>query len=224
MDFVCRKLGELKGTESKVDSTRRLENLKEKYDDLMVKTVKLERQLKISEDYEKATDLLFELGIKNDLSNADELIPKFMSSWKGDEGFMHRYLNLVELARDKWRALHDLTEMRRGSVQPEQAQHTTPTIEPIDTEAGKVQKQLPVPASAVPEEGREEDAEEDADLAEEDDDEGEDPESEEEFEEEGFESEPGKPMVTVLTEEKEEPPGECRAIVPVSSEGDKNDD
>lgn len=67
--------------------------------------MKLERQLKASKHFQEATDLLLELGLKKDFSNTDELIPKFMSAWKGDESFMHKFLNLVKLAGDKKRAL-----------------------------------------------------------------------------------------------------------------------
>jgi hypothetical protein len=172
MDFVCRKLDELKGTgstESKVDSTRRLEELKTRYMDRMVKTVKLERKLKGSKHFDEATDLLLELGLNKDLSNADELIPKFMSSWKGDMSFMHEFLNLVDLARDKKTAEQALTLMRSGSVKAEPSQVRAPVIDP--EEPGEAQKQLPV--NDEEEDDEEEDAEENADLAEKDDDEGE---------------------------------------------------
>lgn len=124
MNFVLKKLGELKGTgESGQDKKGRLQQLKEEYDDLVVKTVKLERQLKTSNDFEEATALLLELGMKKVLSNVDEVIPKFVSAWKGDESFMHQVLNLAELARDKNRALQALTIMRSAEpVKPEPSQ------------------------------------------------------------------------------------------------------
>lgn len=227
-DFISTRLAELKGSGSTLDSAdsvRRLQSLKKTYGELKANTVRLDRELKTSrsKDFDKATHLLVQLGLKRDFSNVDELTPKFISAWKGDEAFMHEFLNLLELARDKKRVLQALTAMRSPGrsepfkPEPSQFQGTAP-----EPDLGKVQKHLPVSASHVSE-AEEEDDEEDADLAEEDHDEAEDLESEEEFEEDGFESEPGKPTVTVLTEEKNES-ADCTAIVPLSSEDDENDD
>jgi hypothetical protein len=117
--------------------------------------------------------LLVQLGLKRDFSNVDELIPKFVSSWKGDMSFMHEFLNLVDLARDKKTAEQALTLMRSGSVKAEPSQVRAPVIDPED--AGEAQKQLPVNDEGEDDEeedDEEEDTEEDADLAEEEDDDG----------------------------------------------------
>lgn len=135
-DFILRKLAELKGTETKVDSTRRLADLKEQYDDVVVKTVKLERQLQTSPHFREAIDMLFELGLRKDLSNVDEVVPKFVAAWKGDESFMHEIINLTELAANKKRVLQTLTTMRAGPVKPEPSQVPNGTVENSTVDPG----------------------------------------------------------------------------------------
>jgi hypothetical protein len=110
--FIRKRVAELQGGQTTEDRDANYNAVKSKYEDLMIKTVRLERKLKASKYFQEATDLLLELGLKKDLSNADELVPLFMKAWKGDESFMHEFLNLVELARDKKRALQALTVMR----------------------------------------------------------------------------------------------------------------
>jgi glutamine synthetase type III len=135
-DFILRKLAELKGTETKVDSTRKLEDLKAKYDDVVIKTVKLERQLQTSPHFREATDMLLKLGLRKDLSNVDEVVPKFVSVWKGDESFMHQFINLTELAANKKRVLQALTVMRSGPVKSEPSEVPNGTVENSTVEPG----------------------------------------------------------------------------------------
>jgi hypothetical protein len=66
---------------------------------------------------------LAEVGLLADLSNAADIIPRFIAAWKkthDDEGFMHEYVSFVELAVEKKQVEQKLDELRpAANVAPE---------------------------------------------------------------------------------------------------------
>lgn len=75
-----------------------------------------------------------------DLSNAADMIPKFIVAWPkthADQGFMHEYISLVELARDKKQVEQRLSELRTaGEPEPkdDEDEHEENTGEDDDEE------------------------------------------------------------------------------------------
>ena len=117
MGFVLKRRDELKGNGSSQSTSADYQRLKVRYSDLVSKVAKKDAELKeIEIHYHEANDLLAGLGLKKDFSNANELIPQFISAWKGPVEFMHEYLSLVELARDKRETEQLLRTLRSGST------------------------------------------------------------------------------------------------------------
>jgi len=111
--LIRKRLEELTGHSMREDVD--YEGLKAKYSELSSKVAKKDLELKeISPLYHNANVLIHSLGLKGDFSNADELIPQFISAWKDDAEFMHEYITLVELARDKRQTERLLRTIRSG--------------------------------------------------------------------------------------------------------------
>jgi ribosomal protein L44E len=115
-DFLKKRAEELTG--QSIGEGADYGSLKAKYSELVNKVAKKDAELKeITPYYHEANTLLAGLGLKKDFSNADELIPQFTSAWKGRVEFMHEYVSLVELARDKRQAERRLSTIR-GQPKP----------------------------------------------------------------------------------------------------------
>lgn len=132
MSFVLRRRDELKGNGTSQSTSVDYQRLKLRYSELVRKVAKKDDELTtITPYYSEANDLLAGLGLKKDFSNASELIPQFISAWKGPVEFMHEYLSLVELARDKCETERLLRTLRLGSTKedplsPKDEEHRLP--------------------------------------------------------------------------------------------------
>lgn len=113
--FMSQRIIELSGSD---ENGRRLryEELKNQYNKLVREVAKKDAELAATPYYHEANDLLAGLGLKKDFSNADELIPKLTKQWKGPAEFLHEYISLVELARDKRVVERELTQLRSQST------------------------------------------------------------------------------------------------------------
>lgn len=89
------------------DSSPMKMRIRLKYTLIVSKIRKLERYLRRSKRFEEACRLIFDLGLKKDFTNADELIPKFMVLWEADmtslrdTTFFFKFIYLVDLIRDE---------------------------------------------------------------------------------------------------------------------------
>ena len=109
--FIKQRVSELNG--KPYDATDDYDKLKEEHIQLVSQVARLEKQLRTQADaFAEANQLLAELGVKPDLSNTDELIPKFLSAWKGSQEFMHEYISLIEIAEKKKQVEQRLKEIR----------------------------------------------------------------------------------------------------------------
>ena len=88
---------------------------------------RLERQ---SDAFDQANRLLGELGVKSDLSNAGEVIPKFLVAWKGSQEFMHEYISLIEVAEKKKQVETRLRELRSAKPVVSELSTTCPATVP----------------------------------------------------------------------------------------------
>lgn len=114
--FMSRRIIELSGSDEN-GRRARYEELKNQYNKLLRDVAKKDAELAgITPHYHEANDLLAGLGLKKDFSNADELIPKLTKQWKGPAEFLHEYISLVELARDKRVVERELTQLRSQSI------------------------------------------------------------------------------------------------------------
>jgi len=118
MYFVLRRLDELRGTvdpSASIEETgKRYEKLKDRYSCLVEQVAKMLKRLEEWKELLDEADNLFDsLGLKPDLSNlTKEMISKFMLAWRGNQEFMHEYITLVEVAREKKEVETRLREMR----------------------------------------------------------------------------------------------------------------
>jgi hypothetical protein len=119
MGFVLRRLDELRGTvnpgTSDEEASRKYEDLKDKHSRLRAQYKKRLKELSASSEFLKANETLRDVGLLADLSNAKEIIPKFIAAWKKthtDEGFMHEYVSFVELAVEKKHLEQKLDQLR----------------------------------------------------------------------------------------------------------------
>jgi hypothetical protein len=109
--FVKRRVAELSG--KPVDGTGDYGELKDELDKKAIQVARLMKRLSEQADaYGEANHLLAELGIKDDMSNASEVISKFMLAWKGGQEFMHQYITLIETAQKKKQVEQRLKEIR----------------------------------------------------------------------------------------------------------------
>lgn len=123
MGFVLRRLDELRGTvkpgTADEEASRKYEELKAKHKKMQDDFDRRKEELKKHEDYLKATEMLGDLGMLANLSNAPDIIPKFTAAWikthATDQGFMHEYISLLELSRDKKHVEQRLSELRTAS-------------------------------------------------------------------------------------------------------------
>lgn len=126
MNFVLRRLDELRGAvtpgSSDEEAGRKYEELKVKHKKMQNDFDTMKEKLSKHEDYLKANEMLGNLGMLQDLSNADDIIPKFIATWPSahaDQGFMHEYISLIELSRDKKHVEQRLSELRAVAGKPE---------------------------------------------------------------------------------------------------------
>lgn len=117
--FMSQRIIELSGSDENGRHLR-YEELKNQYNKLVREVAKKDTELTaITPHYHEANTLLAGLGLKKDFSNADELIPKLTKEWKGPAEFLHEYISLVELARDKRVVERELTQLRSQSQSTE---------------------------------------------------------------------------------------------------------
>jgi len=100
--------------------------LKREFLGLVRETQALVKTLRDLGTYEQLTGLAFSLGLKADLSNMREIIPKIMDAWKEDQDSLSIFIDLLETAHRKREIQKALNEIRKSQYTPfiESAQHT----------------------------------------------------------------------------------------------------
>jgi hypothetical protein len=118
-EFMRRRVAELEGRPE--DFSGDYGELKKKHSTLYSRVSRKEVDLRegAPEAFAKANESLAQLGMKADLSNADQIIPKLVGAWTGEQDFLHEYISLVELSREKRKVEHRLSEMRTSNQEPE---------------------------------------------------------------------------------------------------------
>jgi vacuolar-type H+-ATPase subunit I/STV1 len=151
MNFVLRRLDDLRGTvrldTSDEEGSRKYEELKAKHKKMQDDFDRRKEKLKEHEDYWKAIEMLRTFGMLADMSDTDEIIPKFTAAWPKthtDQGFMHEFISLVELSRDKKQVEQRLSELRTAS------EH-----EPKDLDVATMTLPQPAMATGTPQQNKE---------------------------------------------------------------------
>jgi hypothetical protein len=149
MGFVLRRLDELRGTvnpgTSDEEASRKYEDLKDKHSKLRAQYKKRLKDLSTSSEFQKANELLRGVGLLADLSNAADIIPKFIAEWKKthtDVGFMHEYVSFVELAVKKMQLEQKLDQLRPAANAPAIA--TIPIAPQQNIEKALIEKEEPL--------------------------------------------------------------------------------
>jgi len=102
--------------------------LKREFLGLVRETQALVKTLRDLGTYEQLTGLAFSLGLKEDLSNIREIIPKILDTWTGDQDSLSIFIDLVETAHRKREVQKALNEIRKHQYTPlteSTTQHST---------------------------------------------------------------------------------------------------
>jgi hypothetical protein len=92
--------------------------LKREFLGLVRETQALVKTLRDLGTYEQLTGLAFSLGLKADLSNIREIIPKIMDAWKEDQDSLSIFIDLLETAHRKREIQKALNEIRKSQYTP----------------------------------------------------------------------------------------------------------
>ena len=111
-DLIKRRIAELEGGEYNPLEEADYEALKREHNQLVREAEKLRRHLKRRKVYSQLLQLAFNLGMKEDLSNLDEITPKILDSWDGWKEDAHQFITLLETIRSKREIEQKLEEIR----------------------------------------------------------------------------------------------------------------
>ena len=111
-DLIKRRIAELEGGEYNPAETADYEALKREHNQLVREAEKLRRHLKRRKVYSQLLQLAFNLGMKEDLSNLDEVVPKILDSWDGWKEDAHQFITLLETIHSKRKIEQKLEEIR----------------------------------------------------------------------------------------------------------------
>ena len=87
-------------------------SLKKDFVLLVKQTRYLVNTLKELGTYEDLTGLAFQLGLREDLSNMEEIIPKLVKAWMGDPDSLNIFIDLLETSKRKREVAESLNQMR----------------------------------------------------------------------------------------------------------------
>jgi hypothetical protein len=96
--------------------------LKREFLGLVRETQALVKTLTDLGTHDKLTELAFSLGLKEDLSNVGEVLPKIMEEWHGDADSLSVFIDLLETANRKREVLKALNEIRKRQYSSKKAE------------------------------------------------------------------------------------------------------
>jgi len=111
-DLIKRRIAELEGREYNPLEEADYEALKREHNRLVREAEKLRRHLKRRKVYKQLLQLAFNLGMKEDLSNLDEVVPKILDGWDGWKEDAHQFITLLETIHSKREIERKLEEIR----------------------------------------------------------------------------------------------------------------
>ena len=111
-DLIKQRIAELEGREYNPLEEADYEALKREHNRLVREAEKLRRHLKGRKVYRQLLQLAFNLGMKEDLSNLDEVTPRILESWDGWKEDAHQFITLLETIRSKREIERKLEEIR----------------------------------------------------------------------------------------------------------------
>ena len=111
-DLIRRRIVELEGGGYNPLEDMDYEGLKREHNRLVREAEKLRRHLKRRKVYKQLLQLAFNCGMKENLSNLDEVTPKILDSWDGWKEDAHQFITLLETIRNKREIEQKLEEIR----------------------------------------------------------------------------------------------------------------
>ena len=112
-DLIRRRIAELEGGEYNPAETEDYEALKREHNQLVRESESIRRHLRRRKVYKQLLQLAFNLGMKEDLSNLDEVTPKILDRWDGWKEDAHQFITLLETIHSKRKIERRLEEIRR---------------------------------------------------------------------------------------------------------------
>jgi len=110
-EFLYKLVGQ-SGVAPKVEAD--YGRLKREFLGLVRETQALVKTLRDLGTYEQLTGLAFSLGLKEDLSNMREIVPKIMEAWTGDQDSLSVFIDLLETSHRKREVQKALNEIRKS--------------------------------------------------------------------------------------------------------------
>ena len=135
-EFIRSELVRLGG---QVPRDQEYEALKKEHSSLYLEILKRKEWLvKDKETFEKANEMLLQtLGLKKDLSNLDDVTPRFMHEWTRDDGYAQEFITTLELVQKEIQVRKRLLEMRTAKPDLEPSENTVQTVPLAELEDGK---------------------------------------------------------------------------------------
>ncbi|MHA1632615.1 MAG: hypothetical protein ACTSXC_07420 [Candidatus Freyarchaeota archaeon] len=113
--LIKRRIAELEGREYNPLEEADYEALKREHNRLVREAEKLRRHLKRRKVYNQLLNLTFNCGMKEDLSNLDEVTPEILDGWDGWKEDAHQFITLLETIRSKREIERKLEEIRKSN-------------------------------------------------------------------------------------------------------------
>jgi len=111
-ELLSRRLAEIEGVEASTQDTLKYEALKREHVKLAEEVNRLIKLLQRIGAYDQLMEMVAELGLDTELSNAEEVIAKLMQKWNEDKTALHIFITLIETSKHKKAIERKLEEIR----------------------------------------------------------------------------------------------------------------
>jgi hypothetical protein len=100
-ELLHKRLAEIEGSEALAKESSNYEALKREHVKLAEEVNRLIKLLQREGAYNQLMEIVAELGLDTELSNAEEVIAKLMQKWSEDKTALHIFITLIETSKHK---------------------------------------------------------------------------------------------------------------------------
>jgi uncharacterized membrane-anchored protein YjiN (DUF445 family) len=111
-ELLHKRLAEIEGSEALAKEGLNYEALKREHVKLAEEVNRLIKLLQKDGAYNQLMEMIAELGLDTELSNAEEVIAKLMQKWSEDKTALHIFITLIETSKQKKTIERKLDEIR----------------------------------------------------------------------------------------------------------------
>ena len=115
-ELLSRRLAEIEGVEASTQDTLKYEALKREHVKLAEEVNRLIKLLQRIGAYDQLMEMVAELGLDTELSNAEEVIAKLMQKWNEDKTALHIFITLIETSKHTKAIERNLEQIRLKST------------------------------------------------------------------------------------------------------------